>query len=121
MSQFKNMNKLAYLLLFCCLLLFQSCFEIIEQVFLKADGSGNFQLVLNLSKSKTKLNSIAKMKTINGHEVPSKGEIKYRLTQIEKTLSKTTGISNAKTTLDFDNYIATAVLIFQNYSIECRP
>lgn len=101
------MKKTAYCLLFCCLLLLQSCFEIIEQVFLKNDGSGNFQLVVNLSQSKTKLNSIIKMKTINGHQVPSKAEIKNNIAEIERTIAKTAGISNVKTTVDFDNFIAT--------------
>ena len=101
------MTRIAYLLLFSCLIFFQSCFEIIEQVFLKTDGSGNFQLVVNLSKSKTKLNSIIKMKTINGHDVPSKSDIKYKISEIEKAVSKTPGLSNVKTTVDFDNYIAT--------------
>lgn len=100
------MKAAAYLLLFSCLIFFQSCFEIVEQVFVKADGSGNFQLVLNLSKSKTRLNSIIKMKTINGHEVPSKEEIKRKITDIEKTVSKTAGLSQVKTSVDFDNYIA---------------
>ncbi len=101
------MRITAYLFLFTCLFVFQSCFEIIEQVFLKSDGSGNFQLVVNLSKSKTKLNSIIKMKTINGHDVPSKAEIKYRIDVIEKTVAKTAGITSVKTTMDFDNFIAT--------------
>ncbi|MGB4843763.1 MAG: hypothetical protein WBP16_04810, partial [Ferruginibacter sp.] len=100
------MKTTAYLILFSCLILFQSCFEIIETVFLKADGSGNFQLVLNLSKSKTKLNSISKRKTINGHEVPSRYEISNKITEIEKTAAKTPGISNVKTAVDYDNYIA---------------
>ena len=112
MQQFCIMRRFAYLLLFFCLILFQSCFEIIEQVFLKNDGSGNFQLVLNLSKSKTKLNSIIKMETINGHEVPSKADIKYRIADIEKTVAKTPGLTNVKTTVDFDNFIATLTCNF---------
>jgi hypothetical protein len=100
------MKTTAYLLLFSILILFSGCFEIIEQVFLKNDGSGNFQLVLNMSKSKTRLNSISKMKTVNGHDVPSKEEIKNKIAGIEKTVAKTPGISNVKTTIDFENYIA---------------
>lgn len=101
------MKKTTYLLLFCCLFLFESCFEIIEQIFVKQDGSGNFQLMVNLSKSKTKLNSIMKMKTVNGHDVPTKEDINYKIVQIERALNKTVGISNVKSTVDFDNYIAT--------------
>lgn len=101
------MKRIAYLLLFSCLFLLQGCFEIIETVFLKNDGSGNFQLVVNLSKSKTRLNSIIKMQTINGHNVPGKNEIRYRITEIEKTVAKTPGLSGVKTSVDFENYIAT--------------
>ena len=93
--------------MFGCILLLQSCFEIIEQVFIHKDGSGTFQLVINMSKSKTKLSSIMKMKTVNGHDVPTKEEVTKKITDIEKTVSKTVGISKVKTTIDFDNYIAT--------------
>jgi len=99
------MKIAAYLFLFSCLFTLSGCFEIVEQLFLKADGSGDFQLVLNLSKSKTRLNSIMKMKTINGHDVPSREDIKYRVAEIEKTVTKTPGISNVKTSVDFDNFI----------------
>ena len=85
------MNTKVYLLLFACLIFFQSCFEIVETVFLNTDGSGNFQLVLNLSKSKTKINSLIKMKTVNGHDIPSKEEIKDKIADIEKTATKTAG------------------------------
>ena len=106
------MKKTTYLLLFSCTILLSSCFEIIEQVFIKNDGSGNFQLVLNLSKSKTKLNSIIKMKTVNGHKVPSKEEITDKVADIKKTIAKTPGLSNVQTSLDFDNYIATLTCNF---------
>ncbi|MBL0181876.1 MAG: hypothetical protein IPP96_06065 [Chitinophagaceae bacterium] len=108
------MKIAAYLFLFSCLFTLSGCFEIVEQIFLKADGSGDFQLVLNLSKSKTRLNSIMKMKTINGHDVPSKEDIKYRISEIEKTVTKTPGISNVKTSVDFDNFIISISCNFKN-------
>lgn len=106
------MKKITYLILFSCILLLQSCFEIIEQLLIKNDGSGNFQVILNLSKSKTRLNSISKMKTINGHKVPNREEIVKKVTGIEKTIKNTPGISNVKTSLDFDNYIGTLTCNF---------
>jgi len=108
------MKTAAYLLLFSCLITLSGCFEIVEQVFLKADGTGNFQLVLNLSRSKTRLNTIMKMKTINGHDVPSKEEIKNRIAEIEKTVAKTPGISSVKTSVDFDNFITSISCDFKN-------
>jgi hypothetical protein len=106
------MKKITYPFLFLCLISCTSCFEIIEQVFVKTDGSGNFQLVINMSKSKTKLNSIMKMKTINGHNVPTEQEIKNKIADIERATSKTPGITNVKTSIDFDNYIATITCNF---------
>lgn len=110
------MKKTVYLFLLFCLIFLQSCFEIIEQVSLKNDGSGNFQLVLNLSKSKTKINAIMKMKTVNGHDVPTKEQIQQKITTIEKIISQTVGISNVKTTVDFDNYITTLSCNFSKVS-----
>jgi hypothetical protein len=110
------MKKIIYPFLFLCLISFTSCFEIIEQVFVKADGSGNVQLVLNLSKSKTKINSFIKMKTVNGHKIPSEQEIKTKIADIEKTTAKTAGISNVKTSMDFDNYIVSITCNFAKIS-----
>lgn len=107
-------KRIGFLLLLCSSLLLQGCFEILEQVFVKADGSGTFQLVLNMSKSKTKINSIMKMKTVNGHDVPSKADITAKIADIEKTVSATPGIGNVKTQVDFDNYIATLNCNFTN-------
>jgi hypothetical protein len=110
------MKKITYLFLFLSLISFTSCFEIVEQVFLKPDGSGNLQLVLNLSKSKTKINSFIKMKTVNGHAIPSQQEIKTKIADIEKTTAKTAGISNVKTSMDFDNYIVSITCNFAKIS-----
>ncbi|CAN5900687.1 hypothetical protein BH11BAC4_BH11BAC4_17620 [soil metagenome] len=100
------MRKITYLILFGCLCLFQSCFEVVEQLVFKDDGSGSFQLLVNMSKSKTKLNSIRKMKTVNGHDVPTKEEISSKVKELENAIKNTAGITNVKTALDFDNYIA---------------
>ncbi|MGG9970294.1 hypothetical protein ACQ33O_00755 [Ferruginibacter sp. SUN002] len=108
------MKKVHLLILLIVSFTLQSCFELIEQVQLKKDGSGNFQLTLNMSKSKTKLNSIMKLEKINGRPVPKKWEITARLKEIEKLLSKTEGITNAKTSMDFDNYIMTVSCNFSN-------
>jgi hypothetical protein len=100
--------------LFCILISLTSCFELIEQVFLKKDGSGNMQITLNLSKSKTKINSIRQMKVINGRTVPSENEIKQKIKELETSVAKTKGITGVKTTLDMDNYIVTISCNFAN-------
>jgi hypothetical protein len=110
------MKKQHYFLIFIILTSFSSCFEIVEQIFVKKDGSGNFQLTVNLSKSKTKLNSIMKMKTVNGHDVPSEQEIKNKIAEVEKAVAKTPGLSAVKTSMDFDNYIMTLNCNFNKVS-----
>lgn len=111
-----NTNRLFLLLITITAFCLQSCFEVVEQVTLHNNGSGDFQLVLNMSKSKTKINSLVKMKTVNGHPIPTKEEITKKIADIEKTLQNTSGITNVKTKLDFDSYIATLSCSFDKVS-----
>lgn len=55
-----------------------------------------------------------KMKTVNGHEVPTKEDITKKVTGLEKTIKNTSGISNVKTVLDFENFIVTLNCSFAN-------
>lgn len=107
------MKKIYFIPLFCFVFLFQSCFEVIEEVQMKADGSGHFNFVLNFSQSKTKINSILKMEKINGYTIPSKEEIKKEASKIEAIAQNTVGISNVKTNIDLTNYIFAIDLDFQ--------
>lgn len=94
-----------YFLLFCTILTLTSCFDIIDKISLKADGSGEYALILNASKSKTRLQSISKMETINGKKVPKKSEIENKVNEASNIFKNVAGISNVKTSLDFDNFI----------------
>lgn len=87
------------------LFLLTSCFDILDKVNLKADGSGEYSLILNASKSKTRLSSISKMETINGKKVPKRAEIESKINEAARIFNTTPGISNVKTSMDFDNYI----------------
>lgn len=87
------------------LLFLTSCFDILDKVNVKADGSGEYTVILNASKSKTRLASISKMETINGKKVPKKAEIENKINETAKIFRATPGISNVKTSMDFDNYI----------------
>lgn len=106
-SRKKNIIRL-YPVLFCIVfLLLQGCFEIVEKIDLHQDGSGSFQLTVNMSKSKTRINSIMKMKTINGRPVPTKLEISNTVAEIENQLENCKGISKVSSKVDLGNYIAT--------------
>lgn len=94
------------LFLLCIPLLFlTSCFDILDKVNIKADGSGEYTLILNASKSKTRLASISKMETINGKKVPKRSEIEGKINEAARIFKGVPGISNVKTAMDFDNYI----------------
>ena len=110
------MKRLYLLPLFCFVFLFQSCFEVIEEVQIKDDGSGHFNFVINFSQSKTKINSILKMEKINGYTIPSKTEIKNEVSKIAALAENTAGISNVETKVDLTNYIVAIDLDFQKIS-----
>lgn len=99
------MKIFKYLFLFSIFLSLTSCFDIIDKINLKADGSGEYSVILNASKSKTRLQSISKMETINGKKVPKKSEIESKVNQASNVFKSVAGISNVKTSLDFDNFI----------------
>lgn len=99
----KKILKSLFLLL--SLLFLSSCFDVVDKINLKADGSGEYTLILNASKSKTRLESISKMETINGKRVPKKSEIENKINEASKIFKSVSGISNVKTSMDFDNYI----------------
>ncbi|WP_294300379.1 hypothetical protein [uncultured Chryseobacterium sp.] len=98
-------NFIKYFLLLLPLLLLTSCFDILEKANVKADGSGEYTVILNASKSKTRLASISKMETINGKKVPKKTELEAKVSEAARIFKATPGISNVKTSMDFDNYI----------------
>ncbi|MCS4304466.1 hypothetical protein [Chryseobacterium sp. BIGb0232] len=98
-------NFLKLFLLFTPLLFLTSCFDILDKVNIKADGTGEYTIILNGSKSKTRLASISKMETINGKKVPKKAEIESKINEAAKIFKGTPGISNVKTSIDLDNYI----------------
>ncbi|QWT84669.1 hypothetical protein KBP46_14320 [Chryseobacterium sp. PCH239] len=100
------MKNFLRLFLLCIPLLFlTSCFDILDKVNVKADGTGEYTIILNASKSKTRLASISKMETINGKKVPKKSEIENKINEAARIFKGTPGISNVKTSMDFDNYI----------------
>jgi len=106
---FKNGIKFIFLGI---LILCTSCFEIIEEVTFNKDGSGHVTLTMNLSKSKTKLNSIMLLDSVNNYKVPSKSEITNEINKAINKARKIPGISNIKKTTDFNEYIFTVACDF---------
>ena len=91
-----------------------SCLEIIEQVKVNKNGSGTLKLIINISQSKDRLNKILSQKQINGLIIPTKDTIKYHFNAVEKTIRETEGLTLQTLEKDFDNYIFTLVVNFEN-------
>ncbi len=103
-----------YLVLFFCISLCTSCFEILEEVTLKPDGSGAVMITFNMSKSKSKIASLMLLDSVNGYKIPSEDDIDETLKDVQLHLEKTPGISNIKKTKDYKNYIFSISCDFKN-------
>lgn len=104
------------LFLFISSFILTSCFDIIEEVNLKNDGSGNIKWTLNLSKSKTTISSLMLLDSINGHKILHKKDINIILFNTKENLSLKNGISNVETTANFNDFIFTISYTFNEIS-----
>lgn len=95
-------------------LFFSSCFEVIEEITLKKDGTGTMALTVNFSQSKNRIAGILLMDSIQGYKVPSKQEIQQEIDKTVAQLNKMPGISNVKSTTDFTNFIADVRFSFRD-------
>lgn len=90
------------------------CIEIIDDLSLNADGSGAFKYSINLSSSKVKINSILALDSLDGKPVPSKDEIKNKITEFKTKLAQKEGVRNVVVEEDFTNYIFKLNVDFEN-------
>nr|WP_276901697.1 hypothetical protein [Pedobacter kyonggii] len=112
-----NLKQFYKLLLFIVLIpILSSCFEVIEEIAMKNDGTGDVVLTINLSQSKTKVASVMLLDSVQGYKVPSKQKIQQELNEAVAYLKKSEGISNVKSTSDFNNYIAAISFSFKDVS-----
>jgi len=112
-----KLKEFYQLLLFIVLVpTLSSCFQVIEELTMHNDGTGDVLLTINLSQSKTKVQSVMLLDSINGYKVPSKQKIQQELNEAVNYLRKSEGISNVKSTTDFNNYIATISFSFKDVS-----
>jgi hypothetical protein len=92
--------------IYCLLVFFLSaCFEIVEDITFKKDGSGTFKLIINLSQSKNQINSLMKLDSSSGYEIPNEKKINTYLDQSLKVLKSTEGLSNISIKRDFTNWL----------------
>jgi hypothetical protein len=82
-----------------------SCVDIVDDIYIKSDGTGTFKYSVNLSASKVKVNSILALDSLDGRKVPSIPEIKEKINHYKEIFSQKDGISNVKVESDFTNFI----------------
>ncbi len=97
--------------------LFTSCFEVVEEISLNDNGSGNISMTINLSRSKTKVSSIMLMDSINGYKVPKRPEIQKHIQKIVSELKHINGVKNVKYSTDFNDYIFNISCDFANVNV----
>lgn len=97
------MRKILVLLLLTVSL--SSCFECIEEVSLKKDGTGSFVYILNLSQSKAEINTAFKLDSFMGIKIPSLTEVKSKIAKAKNIFGTASGISNLTVKEDYTEYI----------------
>lgn len=102
-----------FLILFICFLC-TGCFEITERIKHHNDQSGEYTLTVDFSKSWLKTKSAILLEEVDGTKIPNEEEISQKLLDFKRTASKIEGISNVKTTTNFDDYIFTITLDYKN-------
>jgi len=91
-----------------------SCFEIIEDVKINADGSGTLKYIINFSQSSDKIKSLLSAGDIDRKKIPNESELKADFEKICNTTKKANGISRVVYTSDFNEFIFTYKADFKN-------
>ncbi|HPK10272.1 MAG TPA: hypothetical protein PK147_07400 [Saprospiraceae bacterium] len=100
------MKKLLFPInLLLVLILFSGCFEVLEEITLNDDGSGHINFTVNLSQSKSKLNSIMLMDSINDYKVPSKDDILVHMNELAREIGQIKGVTNVQKKVNFTDFV----------------
>ena len=91
-----------------------SCFEIVEEVSLNDDGTGSFNLTINMSQSRMQINSMLLLDSINGRPVPKITDFKEAIIRVKTELKRDSSISNIKIIENWEDYIFSISGDFKN-------
>lgn len=106
--------KLHFIFSFLILLLCSSCFEMVEDISVKNNGSGTYKFSVNLSQSKTQIDKIKTQDSILNFKVPSITDLDKKMEEVKSKLGAIEGISNIQSKSDHVNYIYTLQCDFTN-------
>lgn len=94
-----------------------SCVEIIDDLYVKSDGSGTFKYTVNLSSSVVKINSILALDSLDGRKVPSISDIQLKINTYVEKLDKKEGLSNVKLDANYKDFIFKFQCDFTNVQV----
>ncbi len=89
------------------------CLEFIEEIALNKDGSGTYEVTLNLSASQTRINSLMAMDSINGKKVPTRREMHDKFEAFVAELNSKSSITSATGNFNDEQWIGSIALDFE--------
>lgn len=101
----KKQSSFLWIFSILLILSYTSCFEIIEEVNMNKDGSGNFNFTINMSQSKIHINSLFLLDSVNGRPMPKKENFEKALRRVEFELKKDTALSSIEVSENWKDYI----------------
>lgn len=110
--QLKSLLK--FLPLTLITLLFTSCFDILEDISMNADGSGNATFKVDMSQSKQELKNYMNVGKVNDVKLPTKEDMIREMKKVEAAFAAEEGISNVDMVRDFENFVFTFKCSFNN-------
>ena len=108
------MKKL-WLLSFLCIYL-TSCFELVEQINVDKDGSGDITVTLNMYESKDKLKAFTEAPdgVVGDYKAPDRAELDAFFSRVVATVSDVEGMSNVKSDIHYEDFIFSISGSFDN-------
>lgn len=81
------------------------CFNIVEEINMKADGSGELVLTLDMSQSVNNVRSYLEAGVLEGEKLPSKSQMQYFLSDLENELASMPGLSEVDIQSNWSSFV----------------
>lgn len=108
----KSLVSLTFAIL--TLFTFTGCFDVLEEITMKKDGSGVVVYTVNLSQSASVIKPILEKGDYNGNKIPTKDQINKEIEKVRTTIASIKGMSNVRINSNYDKLVFTASGAFDN-------
>ena len=83
-----------------------SCFELVEQINVNEDGTGEMTVTINMFESKRKLKAFMEApESMHGYSAPDQKEVEQFFQSVVEKVSEVEGISNVKSDIYYEDFI----------------